>query len=68
MLLLSPKIPLGIGFRCLCHFRSDLIMFALVQPKQKDVKLGQRDSKTFECLKMLLIKALFKFTDLYISI
>lgn len=68
MLLLSPKIPLGIGFRCLCHFRSDLTMFALVQPKQKDVKLGQRGSKMFECLKMLLIKALFKFTDLYISI
>lgn len=45
-----------------------LNLFALFQPKQKDNELGQCHSKVFECLKMLMIKALFKFTDLYISI
>lgn len=43
-----------------------LNLFALFQPKQKDNELGQCHSKMFECLKMLMIKALFKFTDLYI--
>lgn len=45
-----------------------LNLFALFQPKQKGNELGLCHSKMFECLKMLVIKALFKFTDLYISI
>lgn len=45
-----------------------LNLFALFQPKQKDNELGQCHSKMFECLKMLMIKALLKFTDFYISI
>lgn len=45
-----------------------LNLFALFQPKQKDNELGQCHSKMFECLKMLMIKALLKFTDLYMSI
>lgn len=45
-----------------------LNLFALFQPKQKDDELGQCHSKMFECLKILIIKALFKFTDLYIYI
>lgn len=41
-------------------------LFALTQSKQKDTELDQCHSKMFECLRMLLIKTLLKFTDLSI--
>lgn len=58
-----------LSFQMLWVFQiQPLNLFALFQPKQKDNKFGQCHSKMFECLKMLMMKALFEFTDLYISI